>query len=140
MRIRDLLICHTGKDGGPESKVHGYWLIRAKSLFTVAVLRFDEGSREAYHSHAFNSISWVLRGKLVEYLATADGSSAAVRVHHPGMRAIHTTRDTLHKVYGRAPRTWVLTFRGPWADTWRELVDGQVITLTHDRVVVDAPG
>mgnify|MGYP001575993171 CR=1 FL=1 len=52
-----------GKDGGPESHVWGFWLIEAKSLFSIVLLRFENGTREAYHSHAFNSLSWVLRGR-----------------------------------------------------------------------------
>ena len=56
------------KDGGPESKVTGYWLIESKRWFSIALLRFDEGSREAFHTHAFNAISWVLWGELLEYV------------------------------------------------------------------------
>ena len=42
------------KDGGPESTVWGYFLIEIKSLFTIVLLHFKNGSREAYHNHAFN--------------------------------------------------------------------------------------
>lgn len=56
-----------GKDGGPESTVWGYWLIEWKPVFSVALLCFENGSREAYHSHAFDSVSWLLKGQLVEH-------------------------------------------------------------------------
>jgi hypothetical protein len=128
MRFKDLLIFAKGKDGGPESKVHGYWLFRSKSLFTIALLRFDHGSREAYHSHAFNSISWVLKGALYEMAVDKDN------YYEPSLKPIITKRETLHKVYGVTPHTWVLTFRGPWVDTWHEIVDNKRVTLTHDRV------
>ena len=132
MRFRDLLICETGKDGGPKSRVDGFWLIRAKSLFTIALLRFDRGSREAYHSHAFNCISWVLSGGLEEHMH--DGE---VLIHRPGLKPIITKRETFHKVYGLEGSNWVLTFRGPWANRWREITeDGRDITLTHNRVEV----
>ena len=120
----------TSKDGGPLSKVFGYWLVELKALFTIAVLRFDEGSREAFHSHAFDCWSWVLSGQLEEHLE--DGT---VNVYKASWRPVRTLRTTVHKVYGRAPRTWVLTFRGPWAQTWQEVQeDGTLVTLTHGRV------
>lgn len=101
-----------GKDGGPESNVTGYWLIEAKGLFSFVLLRFDKGSREAYHSHAFNAWSWKL---------------------------VYTSRERMHKVYGMSDRTWVLSFRGPWADKWQEFFDKtrKFVTLTHGRKVVE---
>lgn len=120
------------RDGGPESKVDGYWLIEAKSLFSIALLHFSDGSREAYHSHAFNSISWVFKGKLTE-----DNLYMPLKVYTAGMKPVLTFRRTMHKVMS-AGDTWVLTFRGPWADTWREFLPGlrKFITLTHGRKVV----
>lgn len=117
------------KDGGPESKV---WMagLEIKSLFSVLLLRFEDGSREAYHSHAFNALSWVLRGKLVEQEWQA--ISLHTRLHKASFMPIYTSRDNMHKVTSIG-RTWVLSFRGPWADTWKEFVNGKVITLTHGR-------
>lgn len=54
------------KDGGLDSNVTGYWLVESKKLFSIVLLCFDRGSREAYHNHAFNSISWILSGRLNE--------------------------------------------------------------------------
>jgi len=101
------------KDGGPESRVWGYWLCEGKSSFSIALLRFEDGSREAFHSHAFNSISLVLRGALFETLRGGTG------IAYWTGAIIRTYRETFHRVesYGR---TWVLTFRGPWSKTWKE--------------------
>ena len=77
MRFGDVLLFHTGKDGGPESKVDGYWLFRHKRLFTVALLRFSKGSREAYHSHAFNAVSWVLTGAPSSHPPAACGATSS---------------------------------------------------------------
>ena len=57
---------HKAKDGGPASTVTGYWLIESKRFFSIVLLRFDGPSREAFHTHAFNSISWVVKGVLLE--------------------------------------------------------------------------
>lgn len=48
-------------DGGPESNVTAY-MVEFKSLFSIGFLRFAEGSRDAYHGHAFDCVNWVLPG------------------------------------------------------------------------------
>lgn len=122
------------KDGGPESKVTGYWLVELKSLFSIVLLRFDHGSRDAYHTHAFNAISWVLKGHLIEW----DCENKGFEQHYlPSLWPIWTPRKRNHKVYGKAPVTWVLSIRGPWSNTWNEVIKGNTITLTHGRNIVN---
>lgn len=136
----------TTKDGGAESTVWAHWLIEIKGLFSIALLRFEDGTRDAFHSHAFNCVSWVLSGKLIEHYGPNSPEREATGkrfvVHRPRLRPIVTRRSTYHKVFSDG-RTWVLTFRGPWSKTWREGVpDGQggyaERTLTHGRREVDA--
>lgn len=123
------------KDGGPKSKVWGYFFIEIKSLFSIVLLRFSDGSREAYHSHAFNCFSWVLRGLLHEQ-RMLNNVDSSFKTFEPSLKPFVTTRDNLHKVASRGT-TWVLSFRGPWGDTWKEIDEsGNHITLTHGRVEV----
>lgn len=124
-----------GKDGGPESHVWGFWFIEIKSLFSVALLHFKHGSREAYHSHAFNCISWVLWGGLSESHIDSPDSSW---FHWPRFKPVCTYRDTFHRVHSIGD-TWVLTFRGHWAKTWQEYLPktGDTITLTNGREVIN---
>lgn len=128
-------ILHRGKDGGPESHVTGYWLFELKNWFSLALLRFAPGSREAYHSHAFSAWSWVLRGYLEEDVMVSEDVSYFEH-HWPRLRPIYTPRNTMHKVTSRGT-SWVLTLRGPWAQTWKEyLPSGQFVTLAGGRKVV----
>lgn len=122
-----------GKDGGPDSVVSGYWLAEIKSFFSVALLCFEDGSREAFHSHAFNSVSWVISGKLFEEFLDGKG-----RPHVPSWRPIITRRQDFHKVHSQG-RTWVLTFRGPWSKQWEEYLpkEKQFVTLESGRKIVD---
>lgn len=121
------------KDGGPESTVWAYWLIELKGLFSIVLLRFEDGSRDAYHSHAFNSISWVLRGGLYEDLLHGPHLN-----HWASPFPVITRRSTTHKVVSFG-RTWVLSLRGPWSTEWREILpDGKVVTLTHGRKEVQS--
>lgn len=94
------------KDGGNESNVTG-WFVEAKSFLTLALLRFSTGSREAFHSHAFDCVSLLLKGTLVETFL--DGST----ITHTAPKLIITRQRDLHKVYS-VGTSWVLTLRGPW--------------------------
>ncbi len=118
-----------GKDGGKESHVWGYFF-EIKKLFSIVLLRFENGSREAFHSHAFNSLSWVLKGELTEHLI-----NGVTKIYTPSIFPILTKRTTFHKV-SSFNRSYVLTIRGPWSDTWKENIAGKEITLTHGRKIV----
>jgi hypothetical protein len=117
------------RDGGPDSPVIGYFLVEIKSLFSIVLLHFTD-TREAYHSHAFNALTFWLKGKVVEY------------VHNGGWKIWYagdwkyTPRNLMHKV--RPLRdAWALSIRGPWSDTWQEYKEGQYTTLAHGRKVVE---
>jgi len=131
------------KDGGPESTSTGYWLVEIKSLFSIVLLRFDGRSREAFHTHAFNCISWVLRGGLRETMFNGM-SSTKILYHLPSFIPFITRRTDFHKVdsYNEYRNdenlvSWVLSFRGPWSDHWKEHLPltNENIGLTHGRVV-----
>lgn len=123
---------HKGKDGGPKSTVTGYWLIEFKKLFSVALLRFDDGSRDEYHSHAFDCVSWVLKGCLKEQ-HLEDKSE----IHRPSWFPVITKRETFHRVFSEGT-TWVFTIRGPWAKLWREYnpTTRKYTTLKRGRIPV----
>jgi hypothetical protein len=127
---------HYGKDGGPQSRVWAYFLIELKWLFTIVLLRFESGTRDAYHDHAFHSISWVLRGELEERRigSRTQFRGAGVRYHRPSLLPIFTSRSNFHQVRS-VGRTWVVSFRGPWKRTWHEFLpaEGRRVTLTHGR-------
>lgn len=126
------------KDGGPESRVWGFFLIEWKRFFSVALLMFKDGSREAYHSHAFNALSWVLKGKLTEdrLLEKKPGFTRSIMsTFKPSLKPIWTSRTNMHKVSSTGT-TFVLSFRGPWAATWMEYLplDDQFVMLAGGRL------
>lgn len=83
------------KDGGQESTVTGYWLIECKWLFSIVLLRFDGFSRDAFHTHAFNSISWLISGGLEEKFKN---NYRQIKWHDPSFKPIITKKDDFHKV------------------------------------------
>jgi len=125
------------KDGGPDSTVTAFILIEIKCLFSIMLLKFDGPSRNVYHTHAFNSISWLLWGKLFETFPPYTVLDNAPRVYKPSIKPIWTPRLTFHKV-DSVGISWVLTFRGPWDKYWFEYDPkaNQTKSLTHGRVEV----
>jgi len=123
-----------GKDGGKDSKVWGLWLIEWKEQFSIVLLRFAPGTRDAFHNHAFNSKSWVLWGKLREkHLSTGE-----YELHTPSLSPVITKMDTFHQVASEGT-TWVLSFRGPWRKYWSEFIpaDNTFRTLSWGRKEVE---
>ncbi len=118
-------------DGGKDSGVTGYFLIEWKILFSIGLLRFSEGSREAFHNHAFNAFTFWLKGKVIE----EDLKGTRRNFVGPSRHAKYTPRDKCHKVHG-VTTTWALTFRGPWVNYWKEFRESGETTLTHGRKIV----
>lgn len=126
-----------GKDGGPESNVEGYWLIEWKYLFSIVLLKFNRGTRENYHSHAFNAISWFLWGDLTEYTIDPETNIKIGRRFQGLSVPKYTPRSQIHKFYCDET-AWCISIRGPWSDTWQEYNEEykELITLTHGREIV----
>lgn len=123
------------KDGGPESLVKAYFLFEIKSMGSIAILRFNPGGREAFHTHAFNAWTWFLWGEMVE------------ETYHPYLypeyhfykRSLFpkiTRRSKNHRVIAYKT-SWAFTIRGPWSKTWTETINGENIVLTHGRKRVE---
>lgn len=122
-------------DGGPDSGVTGYWLIEIKPLFSIVLLKFNKGTRDAYHSHAFNALTIWLKGSVIEH----DLFRPLKLTKWHGGYIKYTPRDKIHMVEAMK-NTWALSFRGPWAKTWFEYKDGKIYELTHGRVIVQTFG
>lgn len=121
-------VLRSAPDGGQGSGVTAFYLFESKRFGSVALLRFNTGSREAFHSHAFNAWTWWLRGLVREEFA--EGSRP--KLWAPSLRPKFTPRNCFHKII--ALRTaWALTLRGPWHDRWQEKRGNKYITLTHGR-------
>lgn len=120
-------------DGGQDSGVTGYFLIEWKVLFSVGLLHLKDGSRESFHDHAFNALSWFIWGCVTE--EHRDGTA---REFAPSLLPKFTPRSCFHRVVSHGD-TWCLTLRGPWASTWQEYRSktNELVTLTHGRKEVE---
>jgi hypothetical protein len=118
-------------DGGKDSGVTGYWVIEWKKGFSIVFLRFSEGSREAFHEHAFNAWTWWLKGEVVEQFL--DGRRITWK---PSWKPKYTPKKCFHKIISKGT-SFAISFRGPWEGTWKEHKNGDTYTLTHGRRRVD---
>jgi hypothetical protein len=118
------------KDGGPESPVDAFFLFESKRFGSVAILKFNEGGRETYHTHAFNALTWFIKGDLVE-----QDINGEYYIYERSFVPKITKRLKNHRVMAFQD-SWCLTIRGPWADTWTEDTDTQHTVLTHKRKIV----
>ena len=121
------------KDGGPESPVEGYFLFEIKGLCSVALLKFNKGTREAYHTHAFNALTWFIKGNMREEKFGCPLGSVYTRSLLPKV----TMRDNNHRVVAEED-SWCVTLRGPWGKYWTEdnVTSGKHAVFTHGRVIV----
>jgi hypothetical protein len=119
-------LLYKGTDGGPNSGVTGYWLIEWKSVFSVVLLHFASGSREAFHSHALNAWTWWLRGRVLEFLF----GGGEVKAWTPSVKPKRTLRSCFHRVVAGPEGAWAISFRGPWQKTWNEHKNGETYELS----------
>ena len=120
------------KDGGPESHVTGFFVVEIKSLFSIVVLKFTKGTRENFHSHAFNALTLWLSGEVCEEYPDGKG-----RPWHPGDWKF-TPKKMMHRVRALV-NSYAISFRGPWDPTWEEYnaKTQEFTVLTHGRNVVE---
>lgn len=124
------------KDGGQDSLVWA-WGLESKRFGSIILLNFKRGSREAYHNHAFNAISWLLKGKLLEQVKVGKHLTHSIN-YIPRWKPILTSKDRFHKVSGMADNSWALSIRGRWDETWLEDNEHGLQTLTNGRKVVES--
>ena len=120
------------KDGGVDSPVDAYFLIEWKGLFSIALLKFNMGGRESYHTHAFDAYTCFLFGDLEE--EDFNGSKYKYTFN---LLPKFTPKAKNHRVVARRD-SWCFTLRGRWQDTWTEdnKDTGKHTTFTHGRVEV----
>ena len=120
------------KDGGPTSPVDAYFLIENKKLFSIALLKFNKGGREAFHTHAFNAYTWFLWGNLIEECY----DERPYYKYKRSLKPKYTPREHNHRVSAFTD-SWCLTIRGPWIKTWTEDQNGIKTTFTWGRKVLE---
>lgn len=127
---------HKSYDGGADSGVTGYWLVEIKSLFSIVLLHFNPGSRDAYHSHAFSALTWWLKGNVKEQFYDPEMYGHIDLNWSPSWVPKYTPKRNFHRIVAGEKGAWALSIRGPWDRTWKEHKNGETYELTHGRQLV----
>lgn len=123
-------LLESAPDGGKDSPVTAYFLFECKSVGSIALLRFNKGGREAFHTHAFTALTWFLWGTMEEH--DIDGT---VYKYTRSILPKLTWKTKNHTVQAMET-SWCLTIRGPWDRTWTEHLNGVKTRLAWGREVV----
>lgn len=121
------------KDGGSKSPVDAYFLVECKGLFSIALLKFNKGRREEFHTHAFDAFTWFLSGELEEEDVNGEKYS-----YKRGFLPKFTRKCKNHRVKA-VETSWCFTLRGAWEDTWTEYSSktGNTTVFSWGRSVVE---
>lgn len=107
------------KSHDADSGVTSYSLIEWKERFSIVLLHFSPGSRDAFHNHAFDAYTWWLKGPVIEEFST-DGIATVFKVLFPSWRPKYTPKSTLHRIVAGPEGAWALSIRGPWSNDSQE--------------------
>lgn len=120
------------KPDGITSGVTAFFLIEWKIAFSIAILRFNTGSRENFHSHAFNAFTWWIKGFAIE-----QQKNGKTKLYQRSFIPKFTSINNIHKVIAYTT-SYAFTIRGPWLNTWLEYnpSNNKYIILTHGRKIV----
>lgn len=121
------------KDGGKSSPVDAYFVCEIKGLFSIAFLKFNKGGREAFHTHAFDALTWFLSGNLVEEDVNGDTYK-----YKRSLIPKFTSKSKNHRVKATKD-SWCFTLRGAWDETWTEYnkEEDTTTTLSHGRNIIN---
>ena len=132
--MRFMEIC---KDGGPKSPVTSLTLIEIKGLFSIMFLKFNKGTREDFHNHAFSALTWFIKGNLVEERIVSGAKK--YHTYRLSMKPKFTPTNNLHRVHAHQD-SWCFSIRGPWKKNWNEYNEqtNTTETLANGRTIVNS--
>lgn len=113
-----------------EGHLDKYTLFENKSLFSVYFHVFNTVEQDRFHTHAFDAVSFVLRGSYEEEQKLPSGIVIKKKV---GVGVRYIPKDYNHRLLRSEPDTMSLLFAGPWVRYWTEENRSFTRTLTWGR-------
>lgn len=110
-----------------------YVIFECKYLFSIIIFNFIESDKvqDRFHTHAFNSVSFKLKGYYEEHILDENGETLIVPRHNV---VKFFERDIYHAI-GKSNDCWTLLLAGPWKQTWKEFFPNlrKIETLSWSR-------
>tara|TARA_R110000850_G_scaffold1714_21_gene9240 strand:- start:4554 stop:4964 length:411 start_codon:yes stop_codon:yes gene_type:complete len=108
-----------------NKKFGGIWLYNWKTI-----------EQNRFHTHAFNSYAFLLRGQYKEEVI--EGTTIKHNVVNQWMKPRFLPKNYCHRILVANPNTWTIVFFGPWQKTWKEYFEDTKtwVTYTWGRKIV----
>ena len=94
-----------------HKKIGGIWLYHWKTI-----------EQNRFHTHAFNSYAFLLKGEYTEEVITPEGKIEQ-RVVNQWMKPRYLPKYYCHRILEAKPKTWTIVFFGKWGKYWYEYFD-----------------
>ncbi len=113
-----------------------FTIIEIKCLGGIIVNIFNTKDQDRFHSHAFNSFSWMIRGWYKEDVVNINNNIKTLETKIIS-KSRFIPRYYIHKIKESSENAISITFEGSWKSHWKEYFDNErEKTYTWGRKVI----
>lgn len=102
-----------------EGYVTQYTIFEAKTFGGIWLYNWKTIDQMRFHTHAFSSVAFTLRGSYTEEVLNSDGTVTTNEVAN-WLRPRYIPSGYCHRIQGARKNTWTIVFFGPWRKSWWE--------------------
>jgi len=95
-----------------------YTIFESKYLGGIWLYNWKTIKQNRFHTHAFNSIAFLLNGKYTEEVI--EDSQIKFKVVHQWLKPRLLPKNYCHRILKADPNTWTIVFFGKWIPHWWE--------------------
>ena len=95
-----------------------YTLFESKHFGGIWVYNWKTILQNRFHTHAFNSYAFLLRGSYIEEVI--QNGKTETRVVNQWMKPRYLPKNYCHRILQAEPKTWTIVFFGKWIPHWWE--------------------
>lgn len=112
-----------------EGHILQYTIFEHKKLGGIWVYNWKTIRQNRFHTHAFNSTAFLLRGSYTEEIIK-DGKIIQ-NVVDQWMKPRRLPRNYTHRILKAQQSTWTVVFFGRWMDHWWEYFDSSKVWVKY---------
>jgi hypothetical protein len=104
-----------------EGHIIQYTLFESKYIGGIWLYNWKTIEQNRFHTHAFNSLAFLLKGYYKEEIITNKG--VETRIVNQWLKPRFLPKNYCHRILEAAPKTWTIVFFGKWGKNWWEYFD-----------------
>ncbi len=101
-----------------EGHIIQYTLFESKRFGGIWIYNWKTILQNRFHTHAFNSIAFLLSGKYTEEVI--ENGKITLRIVHQWLKPRFLPKNYCHRILKADPNTWTIVFFGKWIPYWWE--------------------